>query len=186
MGNALTDPKHGEPTEIVKGDKSAWRRDDLAGDYPAVDGWSLLYRFVWVGGVTVTVSVTADSSGWKATADAATWTVGRADWFLQASHATYGTTTLDRGEVTILPDPTAAGASYDPRSHSRKVLEAVEAAIEGRASKTDLETTLADGRSIRRLSHEELLKMRDAYAAKVRAEERKLAGKGPGRVLARL
>lgn len=186
MGNALTDPQAGEPTEIVKGDKFAWRRDDLVAGYPAIDGWSLAYVLVWLGGSTLTVPMTPDASGWKAIADAASWTVGRADWFLQANHASFGKTTVDRGTLTVLPDPAAAGASYDPRSHARKVLDALEAAIEGRASKTDLETTFTDGRSIKRLSHKELLDMRDAYAAKVRAEERRAAGKGPGRVLARL
>ena len=186
MPNPLTNPTHGEPGEIVKGDKAAWRRDDLVSDYPSIDGWALSYRVVWLGGVTVTVALTADGSGWKALADAATWTVGQADWFLQATHATLGKTTVARGTFTVLPDPAAAGAGYDPRSHARKVLDAVEAAIEGRASKTDMETTLADGRSIRRLSHKELLDMRDSYAAKVRAEERRQAGRGPGRVLARM
>jgi hypothetical protein len=128
----------------------------------------------------------ADNSGWKALADASAWTVGQADWFLQANHATYGKTTVDRGQVKILPDPASAGAGYDPRSHAQKVLDSIEAVIEGRAGKTDLETTLADGRQIKRISHGELLKMRDAYASKVRAEQRRLAGRGPGRVLARL
>lgn len=186
MANLLTDPQQGEPAEIVAGDKAAWRRDDLAGDYGSADGWSLAYLLVKAGGGSVTVTMTADSQGWKALADAATWPAGPRDWFLQATHTSFGKTTLDRGKLTVLPDPAAAGAGYDPRSHAKRVLDSIEAAIEGRASKTDLKTTLADGRSIERLSHKELLDMRDAYAGKVQREERRASGKGPGRVLVRM
>lgn len=181
--NPLTDPQQGEPREIVAGDKSAWRRDDLTADYASANGWALAYLFVWVAGVTVTVTMTADAQGWKALADAATYAVGQADWFLQATHVTYGKTTVDRGTVTVLANPASAGAGYDPRSHAKKVLDAIEAAIEARASQTDLKTVLEDGRSIERLSHAQLLEMRDAYAAKVRREERVARGRGPGRVL---
>lgn len=184
--NPLTDPQQGEPAEAVKGDTIAWRRDDLASDYPAADGWTLSYRIIWAAGVTVTAAMTADGQGWKISSATSSWTVGQADWFLQASHGTYGKVTVDRGRLTVLADPAAAGAGYDPRSHARKVLESIEAVIESRAGKSDLETTLADGRQIKRLSHKELLEMRDSYAAKVRAEERKASGKGPGRVLVRL
>lgn len=183
MANALTAPQQGEPAEIVGGDKTAWRRDDLAADYASADGWTLTYKFIWAGAVSDTLAMSADATGWKALADAADWTAGEADWFLQASHVTYGLTTVDRGRFTVLVNPASPGAGYDPRSHARKVLASIEAAIESRASQTDLKTTLEDGRSIERLTHAQLLEMRDAYAAKVRREDRAARGSGPGRVL---
>lgn len=185
MGNALTAPQQGEPAEIVSGDKAAWRRDDLAQDYSSAGGWTLSYRFVW-SGASATVAMTADSEGWKAVADAATWAVGLAQWFLQASHATYGQTTLGRGAILVAVNPASPPAGFDPRSHARRVLTSIEAAIEGRATQTDLKTVLADGRAIDRVPPGDLVKMRDLYAAKVRREERAAAGKGLPRVLARL
>ena len=44
-----------------------------------------------------------------------------------ASQAVFGRYTIDSGELDVRPDPAAPGAGYDPRSHARRVLDAINA-----------------------------------------------------------
>ncbi len=72
------------------------------------------------------------------------------------------TRTVESGNVIVLADP----ATQDTRSHSEKVLEAIEALIEGRATKDVASYSIA-GRSLTRLSPDELVKWRAVYRREV-------------------
>jgi len=183
IDNALT----ALPAALVAGDTLKVDDAQAASDYPAAAGFAVKWVFTPAsGGVPVTVNGTGGAAAWSLLVSAATtaaWAAGLWRWAQQVSKAG-AVATLNRGQITIAPDPTASGV--DVRSHARKVLASIEAAIEGRATATDLKVTFEDGRSIERISHAELLKMRDAYAAKVAAEDRHTAGRGPTRILASL
>ena len=85
--------------------------------------------------------------------------------------------------------PAALGAdTADPRSHAKITLEAVEAVIEGRATK-DQENYSIAGRSLSRTPVADLLSLRDYYRTEFLREqrvERRNNGIGTGaRILAR-
>ena len=69
--------------------------------------------------------------------------------------------TVEVGHVEIKPD-IEAQTDYDGRSHVKKVLDAIEAVIEKRASNDQMSYTIA-GRSLSRIPIPELLKLRDVY-----------------------
>lgn len=172
---------------MIAGDTLKVELAQLAIDYPASDSNSVSAIFTPIaGGTPAEIAASDGSDSWLITVPAATsvgWAAGRYRWTVRVTKGT-DKLTVDQGEILVEADP--ASAATDTRSHARKTLDALEAVIENRASATDKETTFADGRSITKLSHGELLDMKDRYAKLVGAEERRLRGAGPGRVLVRL
>lgn len=188
MANALTTPADAEPLRVTAGDSLLWQREDITADYPPGDGYTLSYRFApLAGGAPNTVEAEGGSGIWRvpiAASITATWAPGEWSWAAAISKAG-ARVVVATGGFMVDPDPLADTAP-DRRSHARRVLDAINATIEGRASKSQLKTTFEDGRSIEHIPHSELLAMRRRYAALVKTEERRASGKGPGRLLARL
>ncbi len=91
---------------------------------------------------------------------------------------------IDQGMMTVDPNP--ATADLDSRSQAQRILDLVNAAIEGRASSADLEYEFEDGRRVRMMTHAELMVLRDRYVKIVATEANKARRTGPGRVLASL
>ncbi|API58285.1 hypothetical protein BSL82_02335 [Tardibacter chloracetimidivorans] len=172
MGNLLSAPLTVEPDTITAGDTVRIRRDDLSSLYPQGEGYALVYHFQRTGGAIDAVDATWDAEGWLITVAASGWEPGPRSWSAVVTHGSYGRRTIASGSLTVLPDPTVVDASFDPRSHARKVLDAIEAVIERRASKTHEETTLSDGRQVKSIPHAELMRLRGHYAALVAAEQR--------------
>ncbi len=81
--------------------------------------------------------------------------------------------TVQSGTLRLLADP----ASQDVRTHAEKVLEAIEALIEGRATKDVTSYSIA-GRSLTRMSPDELVKWRSHYRNEVARQ--RTAGKPNG------
>jgi len=73
------------------------------------------------------------------------------------------------GTITILPDLTQALSTTDNRSHVKKVLDAIEAVLEGKASQDVLSYSIA-GRSISKMNPEELIKWRSFYQSEYQRE----------------
>lgn len=78
-------------------------------------------------------------------------------------------TELARGTVVILPEISAQANDYDGRTWARRSLDAIEAVIEGRASRADLEYQIGS-RHLRSMSHAELLAARGEFRAMVNRE----------------
>ncbi|MGC0371845.1 MAG: hypothetical protein DGJ47_000546 [Rickettsiaceae bacterium] len=78
---------------------------------------------------------------------------------------------LASGEVIIKPNFVQI-ESYDGRSHARKVLDALESTLEGKATRDQLSYSIA-GRSLSRMSPVELLEWRDKYKAEETMLKRK-------------
>ncbi|MDT0499701.1 MULTISPECIES: hypothetical protein [unclassified Halomonas] len=99
-------------------------------------------------------------------ADTAGWPAG-AYWY--SLRATDGTEVheIESGTLTVAPDLAAVSADHDGRTHAEKVLDAIEAVIEGRASK-DQDSYRINNRELRRTSVSQLLKLRDVYRQEVR------------------
>lgn len=162
-------------TEIVIGDTLDF--ETSVPDYPNTDGWTLNYRLLLLESAGTAISFTAggtpvdDPLGYRvqlAPATTAAWTTGTYAWnsYLTKTGARY---TVESGQVVLLPDPAVATAPRDNRSHAKKVLAAIEAVLEGRASKDQEEYTIKD-RSLKRTPIPDLIALRQLYQREVAKE----------------
>lgn len=176
-----------EPTTHRAGDTLAWQRD--LPDYPSTAGWVLTYRLVpQTTGTGITLNATgAGSVHTIAAAAAATASWAPGPWQL-IGILTNGAErkTLYAGALQILPDlATSNGA--DLRSVARKLLDAVETLLIGKATtdQLDLLEVSLFSRGQKR-DPASLIVLRDKLRAEVNAEERAAGLKpGAGRVLVR-
>jgi type IV secretory pathway protease TraF len=158
--------------------------------YPPSDGWTLVYRLVPRSSTATPITITAAT----ATTDAdqyrvqegpsttAAWAAGFYSWasWVEKSGARQS---LDQGTLEILANPATVTAGYDNRGHARKVLDAIEAVLEQRAT-VDQQSYSINGRHLARTPIAELLRLRSVYRAEVAGEdagEALNAGLGGGR-----
>lgn len=166
----MTDIATNEPLELRAGMSWAWRREDLSADYPAPT-WTLTYFFK---NASANFSFAAVASGTmfaiaRTPATTSQHPPGAYDWVAVVTDG-INKYQVDSGRLVVLPDFTGS-ANIDGRSHARKVLAAIEALLEGRASKDQQEFTLSSGVSLKRTPLPELLKLRQVYANAVAAED---------------
>lgn len=162
-----------EPTAARAGDTWRWRRDLPA--YPA-PLWVLTYTLLSPTG-KIQITGTADSTSHLVTltpTETAAFAAGRYEWVCHISDGV-DRYQLDSGAIRVLPDVSAA-TFYDGRSHARKMLDAINALLENRASsgQIDLVKTSHGDKSIDR-DLPTLLKMRQQYAHAVVAEDQAAA-----------
>lgn len=143
--------------------------------YPA-DEWqaSLHVR----GAVSIDLSGTPDGAlhAFSASAgDTSEWPPGHY-WFALRMSRGDEVIEIEAGTLRVLPDLAAADADFDGRSHAERTLEAIEAVIEGRASK-DQDSYRINNRELRRTSISQLLRLRDVYRAEVAREKAKRRGR---------
>lgn len=158
-----------EPSTLVLGDYWAWKRDDLASTYP-IGSYSLTYEFHEDSGgggshkFTLTATEADDTYYIEAASSSTTsYTVG--DYIWEA----YITKTSDSNRIMVDSGRTSitenlANTNADLRSHAKKVLDSIEAVIEGRATIDQSSMSIA-GRSLSRMSVDELMTFRDRYRA---------------------
>ena len=158
-----------EPTAARAGDTWSWKR--TLSDYPST-AWTLTYTLY---NASAKITITADADGTDhlvsiAIATTGNYTAGRYDWIAHVSDGT-DKYQVDAGSMQVLPDLSAAAATYDGRSHARKMLDALNALLEGQATSGQIEiiNVSHNGRALQR-DKAELIKLRDRYAAAVRQE----------------
>lgn len=161
-----------EPSELVIGDRWLWKRTDLGADYPPAD-YSLKYSLRLEGSGTEieinAIEIAADYLVEVASVTTAAFTAGRYRWQAYITRSSDAQRiTLNSGSVQVKANRDAA--TGDPRSHARKVLDAIEAVIEGRASKDQEEYSIAN-RSLKRTPIAELLVLRDRYRSEAANEK---------------
>lgn len=156
------------PTTLFAGDSFAWERE-LA-DYPA-DTWTLTYYFS-NDRENFQVVATADGTKHVASVDGAntTYKPGRYRWHARVTDGST-TRTIDDGWLEVRPNPT--GAKVDWRSHARKMIEAIEATLEGQASKQQLDlVSYSIGGTVNVNRDRDLLhKLRDKYGRELQGED---------------
>lgn len=194
MGNAFDSANYPEtePEELVIGDRWLWKRQDLVVDYPTAD-YALSYTADKQGAGSPSFSITASETGGiyvveVASATTAGYTAGIYAWQAYITRASDSQrVSVARGTWSVIANLSASTA--DPRSHVKKVLDAIEAVIESRATVDQMAYTI-QGRSLSRTPLPDLLKLRDTYKAEYAAEinnERRKQGKAArNRLLARL
>jgi len=101
-------------------------------------------------------------------ADTASWIAGLYRWFA------YVTDNVKRFQVgsgywNVKPDPATIPAGFDSRSHVKKTLDAIEALLEKKPL-ADAASYSIGGRSLSKMSPEELLRWRGIYRAEYQAE----------------
>lgn len=143
-----------EPSTITAGDYLEWVRPyntlfftDKDGEtqYLKASTCTLTYHLINKD-AHIEIVASATSEDYLATQASTTtekWAPGLYYWSAIVSHSTGGVTrqwTLDKGQINILPNFNKSGViEYDGRSHVKKVLDALEVAIEGRANKATLD-----------------------------------------------
>jgi hypothetical protein len=157
------------PSALVAGDRWAWKRS--AADYGS--GYTFTTELTPAAGgtpTTVTATLSGDHYIYEvSSADTAEYASGAYTWVEMVSRDSDGQRVrLSYGKGTISPDPAASTA--DTRSHAQKVLAAVEAVIEGRASIDQMSYQIGN-RSLSRTPLTDLILLRDKYRAEVRREE---------------
>ena len=190
MSNVFTaTPGTSEPREIIQGDYTTWKKTEYSDDYPNTS-YTLSYKARLEGDGTTVITLTATNSGddYLIVADAdttAAYTVGVYHWqlYITDSGDSSKRVTLDYGTFEIKPNK--AAATTDPRTHAKIMLDKIESLLEGRAD-ADVSTYSIQGRSLTKLSIDDLLKWRSFYRAEVKKEEqaeRVRNGNGSGRLI---
>jgi len=163
-----------EPDKIIAGDRIAWKRSDLDSDYP-IATYSLKYSARLENAGTTEIEITASESGSDYIVEVgqsttAAYTAGAYHWqayIIRTSDSER--ITVDSGTWEVKANRDAA--TTDPRGHVKKVLDAIEATIEGRASK-DQEKYAIQGRELWRTPIADLILLRDKYRAEYVRETR--------------
>lgn len=121
-----------EPITFRAGDSAGWTKSLPA--YPSTDGWLLHYRLLWPTGSAVEITTSATGVDYTVAltaANTANWAAGSASlvsYVKKGSGANEERVTLDRRDVTILPDLTTA-TTYDGRTQNQKALADAKAAL---------------------------------------------------------
>lgn len=167
-------------TSLVAGDTLAFDTKaptDADGNaYRASDGWSMKYRLVPRSGAAAVIEITASADGDDFTVSVpstttSSWTAG---WYSWAGYVTKAGNryTFDDGQIEVKSDPGAAVAGFDGRSHARKMLDAIEAALEAKATASQLDLVELEIYSRRsRRDRSVLIEARQKYLIEVRREE---------------
>ena len=179
----MTDIPTNEPLQVTAGDSVTWKRS--FSDYPAADGWVLTYALQHSSNTKITLTASADGDDHLVSEVAATtaaWGPGIYSWQAYVTKAP-DRYQVDTGTLEILPDLSAL-TNYDGRSHVKKTLDAIEAVIEGRATKDQESYSFSTGggsRSLSRTPLADLIMLRTKYKFLYESElnaERVAAGLG--------
>ena len=162
-----------EPEELVIGDFVQWKRTDLFGDYPD-SAYSIQYvsRKAAGGGdheFTVVGSVTGTDWIFQiASATSANFDPNHHHWQLEVVRTSDSSRiVIERGHWKIIQD---LDVNADPRTHAETMVDKIESLLEGRAD-SDVDSYSIAGRSLSKLSFEELIKARDYFRSEVKQEK---------------
>ena len=162
------------PNELQLGDYWAWKKDKLYNDYP-LDLYSLSYEFNLVDGSTAsnfTLTATeANNTYYIEESSTTSYTKGEYNW-VEYITRTSDSARIKLSEGFIEIQENYATTNSSVRSHAKKVLDAIEAVIENRATMDQSSMSIA-GRSLSRLSIDELLLFKDRYKAEYLKEVKK-------------
>lgn len=167
----------GEPLVVVVGDFLQWKKTQLANDYPtATHSAEYVARITGGGSSEIKLAATERDTYYLFTVDSVTsaaFDAGFYHWQLEITETASGNRiVVERGEFEAVQDLDINGA--DPREHAEIMLDKIEALLEGRAD-GDVSTYSIAGRSITKMSPEELLAWRDYYRREVSVYRRKNA-----------
>lgn len=145
------------PAELQIGDYWAWKRTDLASSYPLAD-YSLKYIFYLVSGSTAsnfTIDASESNGEYVFATSSTAKPIGDYKWTAVITKTAGNVAAvIDTGYITLVSDGI--------RSHTKLVLDSIEAVIENRATIDQASMSIA-GRSLSRMSIDELMTFKDRY-----------------------
>jgi len=138
------------PSKITAGTSVSWL--SVLGDYPASEGWTLTYTLISTS-AQISFASSADGDSHLIEIPYTTtqaWGAGEYAW---QGHVSNGTERyqVDSGLVEIVVDYATETTGADTRTWLDKAIDALEAAIEGRANKTQLVQSLPNGLQIQHM-----------------------------------
>ena len=163
-----------EPEKVVVGDFIQWRRTDLGSDYPN-DQYTMTYvaRITAGGASEIQITGTAYEGGYLFTVASATSTDFNAGFYHYQLEAIRNSDSnrivLETGFFTAVVDLDVNGS--DPRTHAEIMLAKIKSLLEGKAD-ADVANYSIAGRSLTKLSFDELIKARDYYQDEYNKEVR--------------
>jgi len=165
-----TDAPEGEPLQIVAGDFVQWKVSNLVDDYPT-DSYTLIYT-ARISGARDEFQITAtgETSHYLITASSTSgYTPGNYDWQQEiVRNSDSARIVLKRGTWKVLPDLDNAGT--DLRSHAALMVSKIESILVGKAD-SDVSSYSIAGRSLSKMSFQELIEARDYYRAEYQKEK---------------
>lgn len=162
-----------EPDRFVLGDYVRWRRVDISDDYPNT-AYTMTYvaRITGGGSTEIQIVGTAYDNDYLFTVSSATssnFTAGFYHWQLECvRNSDSNRIVIDRGTWDIVVDLDVNGS--DPRTHAEIMVAKIESLLSGKGD-ADVANYSIAGRSLTKLSFDELLKARDFYRAEAHKEQ---------------
>lgn len=150
------------PSSVISGDSVAIVLADLSATYPVAD-FALQIIMKLGSAAAIVVELENIGGAHAGTLDFAGASAGTYSYAIRATRTDDDAVrTVRSGTLRVLPDP----ATHDVRTHAARMLEAIEALMEGRATKDSSSYSIA-GRSLTRMSPDELVKWRNYYRNEV-------------------
>ena len=164
----------GEPTQVVVGDFIQWKKANIAEDYPtATHSAEYVARITGGGSNEIKLAATETDGYYLFTVDSDTsadFAVGRYHWQLEITETSSGNRiVVERGEFEAIPDLDVNQS--DPRTHADIMLAKIETILEGKAD-SDVGSYSIAGRSLTKMSFDELMAARDRYKREVLKHQR--------------
>lgn len=165
-----TEAPEGEPLQIVAGDFVQWKVSNLVDDYPT-DSYTLVYT-ARISGARDEFQITAtgETSHYLITASSTSgYTPGNYDWQQEiVRNSDSARIVLKRGTWKVLADLDIPGT--DLRSHAALMISKIESILVGKAD-SDVSSYSIAGRSLSKMSFQELIEARDYYRAEYQKEK---------------
>jgi len=161
------------PEKIVVGDFIQWKLTDLSSDYPPAS-YTATYIARITGGGASEIQVTGTNSDGiylftVTSATSAGFNAGQYHWQLEIVQNSSGNRiVVDRGYFEAIVDLDANNA--DPRTHAEIMITKIESLLSGKAD-SDVANYSIAGRSLTKLTFQELIQARDYYKQEHRKEE---------------
>jgi len=171
-----------EPVSFYAGDSVRWKRS--LGDFPASQGWTLSYVLVKEGTPPITVTAQADGDDHAvsiAPTVSAQYAPGVYRWqaFVEKDADRF---TIGEGTIEIKADFATQTMGFDARSHVQRMVDALRARLEKRASNDQMEMMVGGEKLALIPMHRvrELLSSYETQLAIERKAERIAKGLGGG------
>ena len=175
--------REGEPDTIVIGDFVQWKKSNLVTDYPTSD-YTVRYvaRISGGGDNEIIITGTGQTDHYlftvlnENTGTGNSMTVTGSSNFVQGHYfyqlevernSDNERVVIDRGHFIVVPDLDINQA--DPRSHAEVMLGKIESLLSGKAD-SDVASYSVAGRSLNKMTFEELVNARDFYRREVKQE----------------
>lgn len=153
-----------EPERFSIGDFVQWKREDIVGDYPvATHSAEWVARLAHGSSSEIKVAATETSTYYLFTinsTDSASFDQGHYHWQLEITEtSTSNRIIIDTGTLDIHYD---LDDNVDPRSHAQIMIDKIESILQGKAD-ADVASYSINGRSLTKMSFEDLISARDFY-----------------------